>query len=67
MNSNNKTATVLEDPKINIKIKLSGLWTSILFLFIYVDHFGLFVPGVIEKIIEGEVAHTGKFCFRFIE
>ena len=59
MNSNKKTAAILEDPKINIKIKLSGLWASILFLFIYVDYFGLYIPGVMEKIIEGEVAHTG--------
>jgi hypothetical protein len=59
MNSEKKTATILEDPKINIKIKLAGLWASMLFLFIYVDYFGLFIPGVMEKIIEGEVAHTG--------
>ncbi len=59
MNSNKKTAAILEDPKINIKIKLSGLWASMLFLFIYVDYFGLFKPGVMEKIIEGEAAHTG--------
>jgi hypothetical protein len=59
MNSEKKTAAILEDPKINIKIKLAGLWASMLFLFIYVDYFGLFIPGVMEKIIEGEVAHTG--------
>ena len=59
MNSEKKTATILEDPKINIKIMLSGLWVAIMFLFIYVDYFGLFIPGVMEKIIEGEVAHTG--------
>ena len=59
MNSEKKTATILEDPKINIKIKLAGLWASMLFLFIYVDYFGLFIPGFMEKIIEGEVGHTG--------
>ncbi|MGB7096446.1 MAG: DUF6326 family protein [Anaerolineales bacterium] len=59
MNSENKTATILEDPKINIKIKLSGLWVANMFLFIYVDYFGLYIPGVMGKIIEGEVAHTG--------
>ena len=58
MNSQ-KTATILEDPKTNIKTKLSGLWVATVFLFIYVDYFGLFVPGVLEKIIEGEVADTG--------
>ena len=59
MNTNKKTTTILEDVKVNVKIKLSGLWVANLFLFIYVDYFGLFVPGVMEKIIEGEVAHTG--------
>ena len=59
MNSENKTATILEDPKINIKLKLSGLWVANMFIFIYVDYFGLYIPGVMEKIIEGEVALTG--------
>ena len=59
MNSIKKTATILEDPKINIKIMLSGLWIANMFIFIYVDYFGLFIPGVMEKIIAGEVAHTG--------
>ena len=59
MNSEKKTTTILEDPKINIKIMLSGLWVANMFLFIYVDYFGLFIPGVMEKIIEGEAAHTG--------
>jgi hypothetical protein len=59
MNSSKKTTRILEDVKVNVKIKIAGLWASILFLFIYVDYFGLFIPGVMEKIIEGEVAHTG--------
>jgi len=56
MNSNKKTATILEDAKINVKIKLSALWVAVTFLFIYVDYFGLFKPGVIENVIAGEVA-----------
>jgi hypothetical protein len=59
MNSEEKTATILEDPKINIKVKLAGLWASVMFIFIYVDYFGLYIPGFIEKIIAGEVGHTG--------
>lgn len=47
------------DPQVNIKLKLAGLWTASMFLFIYVDYFGLFIPGVLEKMIEGKVAHTG--------
>jgi len=59
MNSEKQTATTLEDPKINIKLKLAGLWASVLFIFIYVDYFGLYIPGFMGKIIEGEVGHTG--------
>jgi heme/copper-type cytochrome/quinol oxidase subunit 4 len=59
MNTVKKTATILKDPKINIKIKLAGLWASVMFIFIYVDYFALYIPGVMEKIAEGEVAHTG--------
>ena len=56
MNSNRKIATILEDGKINVKIKLSALWVALTFLFIYVDYFGLFKPGFIENVIAGEVA-----------
>lgn len=49
----------LDDPKINIKIKLAGMWASVMFIFIYVDLFGLFIPGFMEKIIAGEVGFTG--------
>ena len=59
MNSSKEITRILEDVKVNVKIKIAGLWASILFLFIYVDYFGLFIPGVMGKIIEGEVAHTG--------
>jgi len=49
----------LEDRGVNVKVKIAGLWAASMFLFIYVDYFGLFIPGVMEKIIAGEVAHTG--------
>ena len=56
MNSSRKTAGILEDGKISVKIKLSALWVAVTFLFIYVDYFGLLRPGIIEQIIAGEVA-----------
>ena len=55
MNSEKKIATILEDVKINIKIKLSVLWITVMFLFLYVDHFGLYVPGFIEDVIAGKM------------
>jgi len=56
MNSEKKTVTILEDVKINIKIKLSVLWVTVMFLFAYVDIMGKYQPGHIEDIIAGEVA-----------
>ena len=55
MNTNKKT-TELEDVKINVKIKLSALWVTVMFLFAYVDIMGNYQPGHIENIMSGEVA-----------
>jgi hypothetical protein len=55
MNSEKKNATILEDVKVNIKIKLSALWVSIMFIYLYVDVFGFYKPGVIEDAIAGKV------------
>ena len=51
-----KTATILEDPKINVKIKLSALWVTLMFFYLYNDVFTFFQPGIIEEIVAGEVA-----------
>ena len=54
MNTNNMT-TEMEDIKISLKLKLAALWTSFMFLYIYVDHFHLYMPGKIEDILAGKV------------
>ncbi|HJX24037.1 MAG TPA: DUF6326 family protein [Candidatus Bathyarchaeia archaeon] len=61
MNSEKKTATILEDPKINIKTKLAALWVILMFFYIYNDVFSLFQPGNIEKIIAGEIEMNQAF------
>lgn len=55
MSTTEKTRGILEDVKINVKLKLSALWVAVMLLFIYVDHFSLFKPGIIESIISGVV------------
>jgi hypothetical protein len=50
MNYTNK----LEDFKVNVKIKLAALWTSVMFCYIYEDYFELYVPKKVERIISGE-------------
>ena len=43
----------LSDPKLPVKLKLSALWTSVMFCYIYADYFELFKPGRLEGIIAG--------------
>ena len=49
------TKRILEDVKVNVKIKLAALWVALMFLYIYADIKALFQPGIIEQIIAGEV------------
>ena len=51
MNSNKKTARILEDVKINVKIKLSALWVTVMLCYIYGDYFELYIPGKIENLM----------------
>ena len=46
---------ILEDVKVNVKIKLAGLWVTLMFLYIYMDIVSFYLSGHIESIIAGEV------------
>ena len=46
---------MLEDIKVNIKVKLTALWTAFMFLYIYVDYFHLYMPGSIGDISAGKM------------
>jgi len=54
MNTTKKT-TELEDVRINLKIKLSALWTAVMFLYVYADIKAFFKPGIIEGLMAGKV------------
>lgn len=43
------------DMKINVKLKLSMLWASLMLLYIYVDHFAMFMPGTLEDTLKGKI------------
>lgn len=45
----------LKDIKVNLKLKLAALWTSLMFLYIYVDYFHLYMPGSLKQMQEGKV------------
>lgn len=49
------TSNILEDQKINVKLKLASLWTSLMFLIIYIDYFHLYMPGSLNELLAGKV------------
>ena len=55
MDTDKKSAVILEDVKINVKMKLSALWIAMMLLYIYADILSLFRPGQIEEMIEGRM------------
>ena len=55
MSTTTKTTTALHDPPAPVRAKLAAAWTSFMFLYIYVDYFHLYKPGVIDDILAGVV------------
>lgn len=45
---------MLENSKINIKIKLAVLWAATTICYLYGDYFELYTPGKVESLISGE-------------
>jgi Family of unknown function (DUF6326) len=48
--------TTFEPSPVNVRIKISALWTSMLFVFAYVDLFSLYRPDFRADLEAGEVA-----------
>ncbi len=45
---------MLENQKVNIKIKLAALWASATFCYLYGDYFQLYTPDKVNSLITGE-------------
>lgn len=45
---------MLENPKINIKIKLASLWASVTFCYLYGDYFELYTPEKVSSLLTGK-------------
>ena len=50
------TGTTLAPSNVNVRIKLSALWTSMLFVFAYVDLFSLYRSDVRADLEAGEIS-----------
>jgi len=54
MNRSTKPANPLEDVKIDVKAKLSALWVTLMFFYIYADILLFYRQGHVEGLIAGE-------------
>ena len=59
MNSSEDTGKDLDDIKVHVKLKMSALWASVMFCYIYADYFGLYVPGSLQRVLAGKMGPLG--------
>lgn len=50
----------LSDLQVPVKVKLSALWTSLMFLYVYGDYFGLYKIGQLDAMLEGRIPPLGQ-------
>ena len=50
-----KAAGILEDRKVNVKVKLALLWVALMFLYVYNDIFSMYQPGHVADLFEGHL------------
>jgi hypothetical protein len=48
-----------EDISVPVKLKLSALWASLVFCYIYGDYFGLYQPGTLQSLLQGNMGPLG--------
>ncbi|MDJ0367702.1 DUF6326 family protein [Hymenobacter sp. H14-R3] len=46
----------LADVRVPVRFKLSALWASVLFLYLYGDYFELYEPGKLREMLAGRTA-----------
>jgi hypothetical protein len=50
------SSRLIDQERVGVRVKISALWVSLLFLYAYGDIFGFFKPGQIEDVIKGEIS-----------
>lgn len=59
MDSVKKAGRILDDVKVHVKMKISALWVSVMFCYLYGDFFWLYQPGKLQAMLEGKMAPFG--------
>ena len=50
-----KTAGMLEDRRVNVKVILALLWVALMFFYLYNDIFSMYQPGHVAELLEGQL------------
>lgn len=51
---------MLDESKVNVRVKLAALWASAMFCYIYADYFALFSPGHLMTMNQGIIPPLGR-------
>lgn len=54
-----RQAKALQRFDLPVQLKLSALWASVMLCYIYGDYFGLFVPGTLKAMFDGQMGSLG--------
>ena len=49
-----------EDMRVHVRLKLSALWSSLMFFYIYADYFQLWQPGHLQGMLAGRRPFAGN-------
>jgi hypothetical protein len=52
-------STLLQNAKIDVKIKLAALWAATMFCYLYGDYFELYVPSKLSSMLDGKMLPLG--------
>jgi hypothetical protein len=52
--------SALEELRVHVRLKLAALWTSLMLCYIYGDYFGLYKPGKLEGMLQGQMGPLGR-------
>jgi hypothetical protein len=48
-----------QEAGVNVRLKLSAMWTSVMFLYVYADLQGFYDPKLLAQIMEGNMGFLG--------
>ncbi|MEO8670574.1 MAG: DUF6326 family protein [Tahibacter sp.] len=54
-----KAVSALEDVRVPTRYKLSAMWVSVMFCYIYADYFELYLPGKLQGMLAGRMDPLG--------